>query len=90
MGFDLDREIAARLGGESASDVELQAQAILIDAGLSDDQRSGILGRVLTTILASLSQSQLEQFLLLAQKEGEGAAMAYLGSVTRPAIAERL
>jgi hypothetical protein len=86
MDFDLDRQIEAGLGQEPASDVELQAQSVLIDAELSDERRSFALRHVMQPMLESLSTEQFDHFLLLAKRDGEAAALVYLGSVARPAV----
>lgn len=84
--FDLDRKILARLGSdrpsgatrETASAVDLQATAVLLDAELSESERLEAVGQLTVTLLGRLSVGQLGRFRLLAQEQGEAAAMSYL------------
>ncbi len=89
VGLDLEGFIASRLGEGPATEVQLQALAVLVDADLSPEQRAAAFGAVLSSLLARLSPVQLKRFLRIAEQDGEAAALSWLGQVARVALASR-
>ena len=85
-GFDLDKTISTRLGGETDSDADthLQALAVLIDADLSDTERAAAFAAVMAALFAQLSTDERERFRQIADDDGEVAAMSYLSTVIWP------
>lgn len=61
--FDLDRLIASRLGDQAATDLDLQALAVLIDAELTDSQRAEAIGSLLETQLDRLTGEEVARFI---------------------------
>ena len=84
-GFDLSQRIDDRLDDEPASDAELQAVAVLIDADLDDSERAAAFGAMLSIMLSRLEPEQRERFGQIAESGGEAAALAYLQMVTQAA-----
>lgn len=84
-GFDVDTAITARLGEGADSEAHLQALAILIDADLTEEQRTDAFAAVMGSLLTQLSLTQRERFQQIAEEKGEVAAMFYLSEVTRQA-----
>ncbi len=85
-GFDFDAAIAAHLEADTGleADVHLQALAVLIDADLTDAQRTEAFASVMARLLAELSADEGQRFCEIAAQDGEVAAMTYLSAVTRP------
>ena len=82
--FDLDRLIAEHLDVTVGSTVIDQALAVLVDADIVDGERASAFVRVMAELLERISPAERARFRLVAETEGEIAAMRYLAEVADP------
>jgi hypothetical protein len=83
--FDLNRVIEERLDADTCDpepmgDTPFQALAVLIEADLTDSEKEQAIAQLIAERLAQLSAEEMSVFVRIAREDGEGAAMAFLGS----------
>ncbi len=85
---EIDRLIGERIGDDQtdlvADGASLQALAVLLDADLTDEQRTQAFGTLMSAMLERLSTEERERFVQIASDEGERAALTYLTRVAEP------